>query len=144
VTNPFIPADLALILASRTGNNPVLAGTGANEEFTYRFRLVSLGPRLSANDRTSYQFTTGTKFDLGSAWSGGGASRLAAREAHRGGGRSVAKAGVRGEGDGTAESRRGVNRGGNGNGGPHRVPDENRIVQVKGFSDGDDIIGIAT
>lgn len=68
VTNPFIPADLAAILASRTGNNPVLAGSGATEEFAYRFRTLALGPRLEQNDRISMQFTTGLKWELGSDW----------------------------------------------------------------------------
>ncbi|MES2033013.1 MAG: TonB-dependent receptor [Pseudomonadota bacterium] len=68
VTNPFIPADLAALLASRTGDNPVLAGTGADEEFAYRFRTNALGPRVEQNDRTSMQFTTGLKWDLGSEW----------------------------------------------------------------------------
>lgn len=68
VTNPFLPADLAAILASRTGDNPVLAGSGADEEFTYRFRTLALGPRVSSNERTSMQFTTGVKWDLGSNW----------------------------------------------------------------------------
>jgi outer membrane receptor protein involved in Fe transport len=70
VTNPFIPADLRTLLASRTGNNAVLPGTGATEDFAYRFRTLSLGPRLSTNDRSVYQVTAGTKLTLPMEWSG--------------------------------------------------------------------------
>lgn len=64
VTNPFIPADLAALLASRTGNNPALAGSGATEEFAYRFRTLALGPRLSSNDRSSMQWTVGSVYEV--------------------------------------------------------------------------------
>ena len=37
VTNPFIPADLATLLASRTGNDPNLVGSGATEPFRFAY-----------------------------------------------------------------------------------------------------------
>lgn len=70
VTNPFIPADLATLLASRTGNNAVLAGSGATEEFAYRFRTNALGPRLSSNEVDVYNILVGTKLNLGGEWEG--------------------------------------------------------------------------
>jgi iron complex outermembrane recepter protein len=67
VTNPFIPADLARLLASRTGNVPALAGAGAGEEFIYRFRTVALGPRQSDNRAEILNVVVGAEADLG-AW----------------------------------------------------------------------------
>lgn len=69
VTNPFIPADLAELLASRRGDSPALAGSGPTEEFQYRFRAVSLGPRQTTNRADSLNLTGGIRADLGSAWS---------------------------------------------------------------------------
>jgi outer membrane receptor protein involved in Fe transport len=70
VTNPFIPADLAELLASRTGDNPVLAGSGATEEFAYRFRASSLGKRRESNGINTYNLITGVKWEMGSDWLG--------------------------------------------------------------------------
>lgn len=70
VTNPFIPADLAELLASRTGDNSALAGAGPTEEFTYRFRTSSLGGRRETNEINTYNLITGVKWELGSDWQG--------------------------------------------------------------------------
>ncbi|MFL5296938.1 MAG: TonB-dependent receptor domain-containing protein [Phenylobacterium sp.] len=69
VTNPFIPPDLAQLLASRQGDTPALAGAGPGEEFLYRFRAVTLGPRQSTNLTATENFLAGAKIDLPSEWS---------------------------------------------------------------------------
>lgn len=69
VTNPFIPADLAQLLASRRGDAPGLVGSGPAEEFLYRFRAVSLGPRQSTNHAATYNLVAGAKLDLPGQWS---------------------------------------------------------------------------
>lgn len=68
VTNPFIPSDLRVLLASRTGNSPALAGAGPNEEFQYRFRASELGGRGSFNEADMLQLHTGLEADLPSGW----------------------------------------------------------------------------
>lgn len=70
VTNPFIPAGLAQLLASRRGDSPALAGSGPNEEFLYRFRAVALGPRQSDNTSTTGSALGGARLDLGGGWRG--------------------------------------------------------------------------
>lgn len=70
VTNPFIPADLARLLASRTGDTPALAGAGPDEEFLYRFRAVSLGPRQSTNEATAVNLLAGAQIELPKGWNG--------------------------------------------------------------------------
>ena len=69
VTNPFIPSDLAEILASRQGDTPALAGSGPGEEFLYRFRAVTLGPRESTNIAATVNLLAGAKFELPKGWS---------------------------------------------------------------------------
>lgn len=68
VTNPFMPADLAQILASRTRNTPALAGTGPNEEILYRFRSLALGSRLSSNRADTINLLGGGRYELGQGW----------------------------------------------------------------------------
>ncbi|HEX6860703.1 MAG TPA: TonB-dependent receptor [Caulobacteraceae bacterium] len=69
VTNPFIPDDLAFLLASRTGDNPALVGSGANEPFTMRQRTLGLGLRQSNYENTVVQFLGGIRAPLGdSGW----------------------------------------------------------------------------
>jgi len=67
-TNPFIPPDLATLLASRRGDVPALEGSGASEEFPYRFRTVALGARESSNKADTYNLLGGMKADLGGDW----------------------------------------------------------------------------
>ncbi|MBW8813762.1 MAG: TonB-dependent receptor [Caulobacterales bacterium] len=68
VTNPFIPADLAQLLASRRGDTPSLKGAGPTEEFAYKFRAVALGPRQSDNTAKSIQALGGARLDLAADW----------------------------------------------------------------------------
>jgi iron complex outermembrane recepter protein len=70
VTNPFIPADLASLLASRVGDNANLVGAGATEPFLMRWRTVPLGLREVQNNNTVLQGLVGAKGDLFSTgWS---------------------------------------------------------------------------
>ncbi len=88
VTNPFIPADLATLLASRSGivrdvnGNPVLNGTGATistdnpglngvgatEDFLMRTRFLSLGPRVESYENDIYQGMLGFKGQTPNGW----------------------------------------------------------------------------
>jgi outer membrane receptor protein involved in Fe transport len=70
VTNPFIPADLAQLLASRTGDTPALPGAGPTEDFLYRFRTTVLGPRQSDDESRMTQAIVGLKHDFGRDWQG--------------------------------------------------------------------------
>ncbi|HET6971968.1 MAG TPA: TonB-dependent receptor plug domain-containing protein, partial [Phenylobacterium sp.] len=70
VTNPFIPPDLAQLLASRRGDSPALAGAGPKEEFLYRFRATALGARQSDNTARTGQALGGARLDLGGGWRG--------------------------------------------------------------------------
>lgn len=69
-TNPFIPVDLAAILASRTGDDARLVGTGATEPFLMRQRTLDLGLRQSVYENTVVQFLAGLRAPLGdNGWS---------------------------------------------------------------------------
>ncbi|HYC05257.1 MAG TPA: TonB-dependent receptor [Azospirillaceae bacterium] len=68
VTNPFIPNDLRQILATRTGDDPTLAGTGAGEDFRARKRFNVLGPRDSNNNFDVYQALGGLRGELPNGW----------------------------------------------------------------------------
>lgn len=70
VTNPFVVANqgLSQILASRTGDNVALPGTGADEDFIYRRRFIENGPRIESYERDVYQFITGLRGDLTERW----------------------------------------------------------------------------
>ena len=70
VTNPFIPPDLATLLASRRGDSPALAGSGPTEEIQYRFRSVALGPRQASNTSEIVNLLAGARLDLPAAWTG--------------------------------------------------------------------------
>ncbi len=72
--NPFIPADLAALLASRTTVGPDVSGThlafngqaatGANQDFKLVTRFSALGPRLQVLDNSIFQETFGLKGNL--------------------------------------------------------------------------------
>lgn len=64
VANPFIPTDLANILASRTHDVGGLVGAGATEDFQIRTRFLQEGPRIALNDFNDYQVTGGLKGTL--------------------------------------------------------------------------------
>ena len=61
VTNPWIPADFRTLLASRTGDDPNLVGSGATEPFQFRQRSLSAGLRQSTYDNTVVQYTAGAR-----------------------------------------------------------------------------------
>ena len=68
-TNPFIPEDLQSILASRTGDNPALVGSGATEPFLMRQRTLSAGLRQSNFENTVIQYHFGADGPIGnSGW----------------------------------------------------------------------------
>ena len=64
-TNPFISADLAFLLAQRTGDDTRIDGTGATEPFMFGFRPLGFGPRLSQYQNTVVQYMAGIKVPLG-------------------------------------------------------------------------------
>lgn len=67
VTNPFIPADLAALLASRstTGNQTAIVGSGPTEPFQMRWRTLGAGLRESKFDNDVFQLMLGAKGDIG-------------------------------------------------------------------------------
>jgi outer membrane receptor protein involved in Fe transport len=65
VTNPFIPADFATLLASRTGDNPALVGAGATEPFLMRQRTLGVGLRESGFENNVVQYLLGARGSLG-------------------------------------------------------------------------------
>ncbi len=64
VTNPYIPADLATLLAARVGNDPKLTGSGATEAFLFGFRPLAFGLRQSNYTNTVQQFLGGARGPL--------------------------------------------------------------------------------
>ena len=62
-TNPFIPAALASLLATRTGDS-ALPGVGAAEDFLLRTRFLAEGPRLDVLTNDVFQETFGVKGKL--------------------------------------------------------------------------------
>lgn len=70
VTNPFIPADLASLLASRTGDQLAIVGSGATEPFQMRWRTLGAGLREANYANNVFQGLLGAKGDFGnSGWS---------------------------------------------------------------------------
>ena len=68
VTNPFIPAAFKALLASRTGDNAALVGSGATEPFLMRHRTLSIGTRNSVYANEVYQILGGLKYNFGNDW----------------------------------------------------------------------------
>jgi iron complex outermembrane recepter protein len=68
VTNPFIPADFAALLASRTGDNAALAGAGATEPFLMRQRTLDAGLRQSGFSNSVVQYLLGARGSMGETW----------------------------------------------------------------------------
>jgi outer membrane receptor protein involved in Fe transport len=66
VNNPFIPSDLAALLATRTGPTPFkgTTTTGANADFLLVTRFLALGPRLQTNTNNAFSETGGLRGDL--------------------------------------------------------------------------------
>ncbi len=69
VTNPFIPADLQTLLASRTGDVASLVGSGATEPFFMRWRTLPMGLRTQDFENIVNQYLGGAKGPLaGKTW----------------------------------------------------------------------------
>lgn len=68
VTHPLIPADLAQLLASRTGDTPPVPGTGANEGFLYRLRTTAFGARTLEYEVETRHVVGGVRADLPVEW----------------------------------------------------------------------------
>ncbi|MDC6170537.1 TonB-dependent receptor domain-containing protein [Paucibacter sp. XJ19-41] len=71
--NVFIPADLKTLLNSRTGDDPTVVGTGANEAFGVGWRTVAAGLRSSTYENEVTQYLAGAKGDIfstGWTWEG--------------------------------------------------------------------------
>jgi len=64
VTNPFIPDDFAALLASRTGDNAALVGSGATEPFMMRQRTLMAGLRESGFENSVVQYMLGARGDF--------------------------------------------------------------------------------
>ena len=61
VSNPYIPADLATLLASREGEEAV-------QPFGFRKRMTVLGPRVQENKYDTHQLTLGLRGKVLSSW----------------------------------------------------------------------------
>jgi outer membrane receptor protein involved in Fe transport len=68
VTNPYIPADLKALLNARTGNDPLLAGSGPTEAFLYGIRPVSFGLRQQSFENTVVQYMGGVRGPIQNSW----------------------------------------------------------------------------
>lgn len=69
LNNRFIPDDLKTLLDTRTGDNPALVGSGANEAILIRQRSLSVGLRQSAYENTVMQALVGARGPLfGDSW----------------------------------------------------------------------------
>lgn len=68
LSNPFIPADFRALLATRTGDNAALVGSGATEPFLMRQRTLSAGLRQSVFDNSVYQFMGGLRGEFAAGW----------------------------------------------------------------------------
>lgn len=68
ITNPFIPADLRTILASRTGNDANLVGSGATEPFRISKRFLDTGLRQQNFDTEVIQGLFGVRGQIAEGW----------------------------------------------------------------------------
>ena len=68
LTNPFVPQDLLTLLATRTGDDPNLTGSGASEGIRLAYRTLGTGLRiLNANNKV-YQGLLGVRGDIARGW----------------------------------------------------------------------------
>jgi outer membrane receptor protein involved in Fe transport len=67
-TNPFIPNDLRTLLNARTGDNPNLAGSGANEAFPIGYRFLGTGLREQEFENRVMQGLVGLRGDISDKW----------------------------------------------------------------------------
>lgn len=68
ITNPFISADLRTLLNARTGDNPFLAGTGADEAINIGYRFLGTGLREQVFDNQVLQGLVGLRGDITDNW----------------------------------------------------------------------------
>jgi iron complex outermembrane receptor protein len=68
VTNPFIPTDLANLLALRAGDDPIFVGAGATEAFRISKRFLDTGLRVSSFDNQVLQGLIGLRGDITDNW----------------------------------------------------------------------------
>jgi outer membrane receptor protein involved in Fe transport len=68
VTHPLIPADLATLLASRTGDTPPIPGVGAGEDMLYRLRTTALGARTTEARTETRHLVGGARAELSRGW----------------------------------------------------------------------------
>ncbi|MCL6741260.1 TonB-dependent receptor [Sphingomonas sp. RB56-2] len=67
-SNPFVPADLNILLDSRTGDDPALVGVGAAEPIKIAKRLLDTGLRLTATENRVLQGLAGLRGDIVDNW----------------------------------------------------------------------------
>ncbi|WP_234715638.1 TonB-dependent receptor domain-containing protein [Sphingopyxis macrogoltabida] len=68
VSNPFISDDLRLLLNSRTGNDPNLAGTGADEGVRIGYRFLGTGLREQQLENEVIQGLVGLRGEFAPGW----------------------------------------------------------------------------
>ncbi|MFC3093849.1 TonB-dependent receptor [Alteromonas sediminis] len=68
VSNPFLPDDFRMLLNSRTGDDPRLVGSGADEAFLVRQRSLWNGLRQSFRDNTILQYMIGARGTIQDRW----------------------------------------------------------------------------
>lgn len=68
LSNPFIPQDLRTLLATRTGNDVALAGSGATEPFRLAYRFLPTGLRRSEFDTQVKQLLGGLRGEITPGW----------------------------------------------------------------------------
>jgi iron complex outermembrane receptor protein len=68
VTNPFISADLAGLLAGRTGNDDALTGSGATEALRIGYRFLGTGLRESQTENEVIQGLIGLRGEIATGW----------------------------------------------------------------------------
>ena len=68
VTNPFISNDLKTLLDGRTGDDALLAGSGATEAFRIGYRFLGTGLRESQIDNEVLQGLVGLRGELAEGW----------------------------------------------------------------------------
>jgi iron complex outermembrane receptor protein len=67
-TNPFVPADLLTLLNTRTGNDPLLSGSGANEGIRIGYRFLGTGLREQEFTNQVLQGLVGLRGDISDTW----------------------------------------------------------------------------
>ncbi|MFN2098642.1 TonB-dependent receptor domain-containing protein [Altererythrobacter sp. MF3-039] len=67
-TNPFIPADLATLLASRTGDDTNIVGSGPTEAFTIAKRFLPTGLRQQNFNNEIIQGLVGLRGEFAPGW----------------------------------------------------------------------------